>query len=1123
MVSSLLESSVRRPTASEVGIEVRLRSGAWFVIFIVLISLATARSPGLARGDDGSSSPGSVSKAVPEGQKSASQSPAKKRGKDADGPKSPVKPTEALTAVQRALVIAIARQLYGENHWLVITARLADEEARLLARLTPGQHREFLQSQQDAAKAAAIERVNLTEAIALIERASETQRRLFGEACPRYATNLMNLAELCRLQGEYTRGEVVALKGLSLQKQILGELHPQYAVALSATAALYGDIGEGARAERLYLQALAIYGKALKDDEKQLLGTPLKNQDIHNWLVTFNAQCLNNLATLYCARADFARADRLYRQALESWKQSVGETSTQYAVGLTNLAQSCGAQGDFARAELLDRQALEIDMKVVGPMHPETARCLNNLANLYARKGEYVRAEPLYRQSMEIHKKAHGERHATYAIGLNNLAYVYLSRRNFTQAELLFRQAMEIRTRGGVDATGLSNLGELYRMQGDYARAEPLHRQALEIRKKTLGETHPDCARSLAFLAGVCQLQGDNRRSEMLLREALTISERLLVTTLPAQSERQQLALAEMLRTNLDRYLSVATVVGVDSSDVYRHVLTWKGAVFVRQFARRAARRHTELEPRFDELESVGIRLSTLALAGPKPNGRAVWERQIAELSNQKEALEADLSGKSAEFRQDQALLHMAPADFQKTLPPHVALVDFLEYTHSSAPRDGKGELADERRLVAFVVQKDRPIEQVDFGPAKPLARAVDNWRRAILSDAGGTEEMTVKAADPTHKLPQEIVKELLWNPLRRPLEGVQTVLISPDGVLNQIPLTALPGRNAETYLIEDIKLAVVPVPRLLPFLLEAPAKNSSKNNGTAAMAPADDQSLLIVGDVSYGGNPGKSEGVQVAGRFGVRGAQAGRLYFPQLDYSRPEMAAIRDSFEKDFPNGKVRPLRGENATESAFRREAPNYRWLHLATHGFFAPAEIASALAGSKEDKERGLGEFGSEGISGFHPGLLSGIALSGANTPAAENQDDGILTAVEVAGLNLERAELVVLSACETGLGSVAGGEGMLGLQRSFQLAGAKATVASLWKIPDRATMQFMQRLYENLWDKKLSKLEALRDAQIWMLKEGRQRGLDLEDHDVKKPTTGRLPPRYWAAFVLSGDWR
>ena len=337
--------------------------------------------------------------------------------------------------------------------------------------------------------------------------------------------------------------------------------------------------------------------------------------------------------------------------------------------------------------------------------------------------------------------------------------------------------------------------------------------------------------------------------------------------------------------------------------------------------------------------------------------------------------------------------------------------------------------------------------------------------------------------------------------------------------MLNQIPLAALPGQKAGSYLLEEIKLAVVPVPRLLVRKDEGGRTEGCSRRNVRAIA-------VDRGRRELWRQPGKAEGILVAdrSRSAVRGDRHGALHFPALEYSRSEMATIRDSFEKDFPDGKVTPLRGEKATESAFRRKAPKYRWLHLATHGFFAPPQIASALAASKEDQERGFGEFGRQGIAGSHPGLLSGIALERRqHAGRAENEDDGILTAVEVAGLDLERTELVVLSACETGLGSVAGGEGVLGLQRAFQLSGAKTTVTSLWKIPDRATMQLMQRFYENLWDKKMSKLDALREAQIWMLKEGRQRGLDLEEPGPKKPTSGRLPPRYWAAFVLSGDWR
>ena len=161
------------------------------------------------------------------------------------------------------------------------------------------------------------------------------------------------------------------------------------------------------------------------------------------------------------------------------------------------------------------------------------------------------------------------------------------------------------------------------------------------------------------------------------------------------------------------------------------------------------------------------------------------------------------------------------------------------------------------------------------------------------------------------------------------------------------------------------------------------------------------------------------------------------------------------------------------------------------------------------------------GSHTISGYHPGLLSGLALAGANAP--QEDDDGILTAEEVATLNLSRADLVVLSACETGLGKTAGGEGLLGLQRAFHGAGARTVVASLWKVDDVATRDLMERFYENLWSKDMGKLEALCEAQLWMLRERGSRGLKPLEGDGAAANHQRLPPYYWAAFILSGDWR
>ena len=187
---------------------------------------------------------------------------------------------------------------------------------------------------------------------------------------------------------------------------------------------------------------------------------------------------------------------------------------------------------------------------------------------------------------------------------------------------------------------------------------------------------------------------------------------------------------------------------------------------------------------------------------------------------------------------------------------------------------------------------------------------------------------------------------------------------------------------------------------------------------------------------------------------------------------------------------------------------------------------------MAPSKDEQEWGDSGFGGRGVKGFHPGLLSGIALSGANAAVGDSGDDGILTAVEVAGLDLERMELVVLSACETGLGSTAGGEGVLGLQRAFQIAGARNVVASLWRVDDQATVALMRLFYQKLWEERKSPAAVLREAQLALLHHPEQiqslattRGPNFSKatklvEEANRETAKTASPRLWAAFVIAG---
>jgi CHAT domain-containing protein len=301
--------------------------------------------------------------------------------------------------------------------------------------------------------------------------------------------------------------------------------------------------------------------------------------------------------------------------------------------------------------------------------------------------------------------------------------------------------------------------------------------------------------------------------------------------------------------------------------------------------------------------------------------------------------------------------------------------------------------------------------------------------------------------------------------------------------------------------LIEDLTIGVVPVPQLL--LIEHSTGPENR--------------LLLVGDVDFDSrlNPAalpasqsSKEGDSVDG-MPKRPARR----FAPLPGTRREIEAVRSRFANSI-GGRVETVTGTDPTEATIRRKAAGCRYLHLATHGFFGAAGLRS------------------------DPGFKAGIALAGANRPPQSGTDDGILTAVEAEQLDLEAADLVVLSACETSLGTAVGGEGLMGLQRAFQVAGARTLISSLWSVDDAATAALFDTFYANLWEKNLGKMEALRQAQLTMLREydprtGKLRGpgatasVDPDKlagaQEASRKEDEPLPPFYWAAFVVSGDWR
>jgi CHAT domain-containing protein len=545
-----------------------------------------------------------------------------------------------------------------------------------------------------------------------------------------------------------------------------------------------------------------------------------------------------------------------------------------------------------------------------------------------------------------------------------------------------------------------------------------------------------------------------------------------------------------------------------------------KGAVAARGAEERLARDQPDVRPLLEDLRRVRAGLAQLARTPPSTEHlRTDWLKRFSHLESRKEKLEIRLAETSAAYRRLREASRATAETVSQALPARSALVDLLEYRHFTPPPERKGKFREERRLVAFVLVRDRPPVYVPLGLAEPVDQAVQDWRRAI--PRSGTPN-----ADAANELARRV-----WQPLRRHLEGVSTLLVAPDGLLCSFPFGALPGSKPGTYLLEEMAIGYVTSGR---HLLELTADTDSPSGsgllavgglayGDPAAAPSQESLPSHMRKPPWGPLPGSQ----------IELERVVATYPKALARERPPRLLIRD--EADVPHLKraVTPGAGNK-----------RWRYLHLATHGFFeAPPPPEPARPNSAGFSFGGARWFLTYGRN---PLLLSGLVLSGAN----RSPDLGILTAEEVADLDLRGTELAVLSACETGLGKVAGGEGVLGLQRAFQAAGARSLALSLWNVDDAATSVLMEEFYGNLWQKRLPKLEALRQAQLVVLRDpGRvdkrrqelrellvKRGVpeaelaargimktaaDLPKDSARAAATRRSPPAWWAAFVLSGD--
>ncbi|MEO1146845.1 MAG: CHAT domain-containing protein, partial [Cyanobacteria bacterium J06638_22] len=763
---------------------------------------------------------------------------------------------------------------------------------------------------------------------------------------------------------------------------------------------------------------------------------------------------------------------------------------------------------------------------VLGDTHPDVAQSLNNLAVLYQSQGNYAAAEPLYQRSLSIYETVLGDTHPGVAQSLNNLARLYQDQGNYAAAEPLYQRALTIRetvlgeTHPDV-ATSLNNLAGLYQEQGNYGAAEPLYQRALTILETVLGETHPNVATSLNNLAGLYQEQGNYREALPLFERAAESQETQLELTLTVTSEARRWAYLATLSGETNGLISLALQETAEAAPLaLTTLLRRKGRVLdvtADSFATLRQQLTPENQALLDELQAIETQRANLVFGEPI-EGQA---EQLATLETRAEELQNTLARRSAEFRAETQPVTLEAV--QQQIPADGALVELVRYQPfdaAAAPQERWGE----PRYAAYVLFRDGTIRSVDLGDAAALDAQVFAFRDALRNPRSNIQPLA-RELDAT-----------LMQPIRELTGEATHLLMSPDGALNLIPFAAfmdesntyLAERYTFTYLTSGrdlLRLQRETAPGQGPVLVANPdygaiPPSPPYQGGDRNQSPPYEGGFRGISQTTterippnppYQGGDRNQSPPYEGGFRGIsnqRSSDFGSLNtFAPLPGTEEEAAAIAPLLSNPLV------LDGADATEEALKQvDRPSI--LHIATHGFFLQDQDCLAVPNTRSGREAFVDIISTDDVDCVptprnveNPLLRSGLVFAGVNQrdQFPDGSEDGVLTAQEVAQMNLRGTQLVVLSACETGLGNVVNGGGVYGLRRAFVLAGAESQLMSLWKVDDFGTSELMQGYYERI-TRGMGRSEALREVQRELLDTG------AYQH-----------PYYWAGFIFSGNWQ
>lgn len=877
---------------------------------------------------------------------------------------------------------------------------------------------------------------------------------LIEEDDPQFIVFSHNLADYYYAINKYSRAIDINNKALEVCKKIKGENHPDYLRVLRNTAHYYYKNGEYSNAIKLYTKELNII-RIINGENNQGYAT-----------------ALNHLANCYADLGDYPHALEYGTKALEIRKSVLGEIHPDYAESLSNLTTYCNYLHDYSHALEYGTKALEIRKSVLGEMHSDYAMSLNNLAFSYCGLDKYDKAVELGTKALEIERSISGEKSSAYEIYLNNLALYYSYKGNYEKAIELCSKGLDIcgstKNNASTEYSALlANLALYYYSSGDFSKAKKLGIDALELLKKVAGDKHPLYMAALRFVA-MCEIFLGNYRDALnRITECISLCKTNILqyfNALPSYKRSSYWESVSYLFTDLFPYVLYKTHSNNTTALYDLSALFAKGILL-----------NTDIEMRnliFESGDSLLItkynnlssNISIYKRLTETPIDKRFLNTDSLDLVIQQQEMELAIDSKA--YGNYTHNLNVGWKDVQKSLGDNDIAIEFLNFPIYNS---------DSVMYVALTLKKEYDCPHI-------VTLFEDSQLKATSEDVYYT---------------QLNVSNLVWKPLKEELRDVKNIYFAPSGKLHRIGIEYLPISHTEK--MSDVyTLYRLSSTRQLAVIQD---NTEGKNAILYGGLNYDEKSNTHATESSLG------DGIVLRSAFSRSNVDslAFRSSFDYLEGTKREA----DMIAEDMKQHRVPYIyyTGIDGTEESFRLlDGTKPKLMHIATHGFYL-TEVETEK--SKFARPQ-MGMMTNERLVRpveDKPMTRSGLLFSGCNhaihhEQIPDGEEDGILTAQEISTLDLRGLELVVLSACQTGLGDIISGEGVFGLQRGFKKAGAKTILMSLSKVDDEATQILMVEFYKNLMGGK-TKHQSFKDAQKYL------RSVENGKYDN---------PKYWASFIM-----